>query len=157
MRARRAGRLLATLAAAPVVAQDESAVPAAESAAPAGESPLAGKKVAFVLWGYDGYQQAQGNWFVKAATDAGAEARAIDGQVDPNVQVEILSDLVAEQVDGIVFQPVEPNAAVNAINEVQAAGIPLTLRRRPRYDHSYHFIASFIEDQLRWHARKLQE
>src|SRR6185436_6384714 len=114
-----AAGLLATLAAAPVVAQDESTAPVAESAAPAGESPLAGKKVAFVLWGYDGYQQAQGNWFVQAATEAGAEARAIDGKVDANVQVEILSDLVAEKVDGIVFQPVVPEAAVNAINEVQ--------------------------------------
>ena len=107
--------MMTALLAVPVVAQSED------------ESPLAGKKVAFVLWGYDGYQQAQGNWFVKEATDRGAEARAIDGQVDPNVQVEILSDLVAEQVDGIVFQPVEPNAAVNAINEVQEAGIPLFL------------------------------
>lgn len=36
-----------------------------------------------------------------------------------------------------------------------AAGIDLTLRRQPGYDHSYFFIASFIEDHLRWHARAL--
>ncbi|BCL75091.1 S-formylglutathione hydrolase [Jeongeupia sp. HS-3] len=30
---------------------------------------------------------------------------------------------------------------------------PLTLRRQPGYDHSYYFIASFIEDHLRFHAR----
>ena len=35
------------------------------------------------------------------------------------------------------------------------AGIPLTLRRHAGYDHSYYFIASFIEDQLRWHGKRL--
>ena len=37
----------------------------------------------------------------------------------------------------------------------QAAGYPLELRRHPGYDHSYYFIASFIEDHLRHHARVL--
>ena len=36
-----------------------------------------------------------------------------------------------------------------------AAGMPLTLRRQPGYDHSYYFISSFIEDHLRWHAERL--
>ena len=99
--------------AGPAVAQDDSA--------------LDGKKVAFLLWSYDAYQQGQGNWFVEVATERGAEARAIDGQVDPNAQVKIMSDLVAEGVDAIAFQPVEPAAAVNAIGEAQAAGIPVYL------------------------------
>ncbi|MCH8497032.1 MAG: S-formylglutathione hydrolase [Marinobacter sp.] len=34
----------------------------------------------------------------------------------------------------------------------EAQGIPLTLRMQPGYDHSYFFIASFIEDHLRYHA-----
>ena len=37
----------------------------------------------------------------------------------------------------------------------QAAGQPLTLRRQPGYDHGYYFIASFMEDHLRFHARGL--
>jgi ABC-type sugar transport system substrate-binding protein len=105
--------LLAGTIAAPVVAQDGSA--------------LEGKRLAFLLWSYDAYQQGQGNWFVNVATERGADARAIDGQADPNVQVKTMSDLVAEGVDGIVFQPVEPAAAVNAISEAQAAGIPVYL------------------------------
>ena len=36
-----------------------------------------------------------------------------------------------------------------------AAGLPLTLRRQEGYDHSYYFIASFMEDHLRWHAERL--
>jgi len=36
-----------------------------------------------------------------------------------------------------------------------AAGQPLTLRRHAGYDHGYYFIASFIEDHLRFHRRQL--
>ena len=36
-----------------------------------------------------------------------------------------------------------------------AAGQPLELRLQPGYDHSYYFIASFIEDHLRHHAAAL--
>jgi S-formylglutathione hydrolase len=36
------------------------------------------------------------------------------------------------------------------------AGISLTLNRRDGYDHSYFFVASFIEDHLRWHAERLR-
>jgi S-formylglutathione hydrolase len=37
----------------------------------------------------------------------------------------------------------------------EKAGIPLTLRLQPGYDHSYFFMASFMEDHLRWHAERL--
>ena len=36
-----------------------------------------------------------------------------------------------------------------------AAGQKLTLRQQDGYDHSYFFMASFIEDHLRWHAKRL--
>lgn len=36
-----------------------------------------------------------------------------------------------------------------------AAGQPLTLRLQPGYDHSYWFVASFIDDHLRHHAQAL--
>jgi S-formylglutathione hydrolase len=35
------------------------------------------------------------------------------------------------------------------------AGIALTLRRRPGYDHSYYFISTFMADHLRWHSERL--
>jgi S-formylglutathione hydrolase len=37
----------------------------------------------------------------------------------------------------------------------EAAGIKLTLRRQEGYDHSYFFIATFMEDHLRYHAAAL--
>ena len=36
-----------------------------------------------------------------------------------------------------------------------AAGIALTLRMQPGYDHSYYFISTFMADHLRWHAARL--
>ncbi len=37
----------------------------------------------------------------------------------------------------------------------RASGVPLELRLHEGYDHSYYFIASFIEDHLRYHATLL--
>jgi S-formylglutathione hydrolase len=37
----------------------------------------------------------------------------------------------------------------------EKAGIPLTLRMQEGYDHSYAFIATFMNDHLRWHATRL--
>jgi S-formylglutathione hydrolase len=37
----------------------------------------------------------------------------------------------------------------------KSAGIPLTLRMRDGYDHSYFFISTFMDDHLRWHAERV--
>jgi S-formylglutathione hydrolase len=37
-----------------------------------------------------------------------------------------------------------------------AAGISLTLRRQPGYDHSYYFISTFMAEHLAWHAERLR-
>ncbi len=37
----------------------------------------------------------------------------------------------------------------------EAAGQRLTLRMQPGYDHSYFFIASFVQEHIAWHAGRL--
>jgi S-formylglutathione hydrolase len=37
-----------------------------------------------------------------------------------------------------------------------SAGQSLELRRHAGYDHSYYFVATFIEDHLRHHAQRLK-
>lgn len=54
--------------------------------------------------------------------------------------------------DDFLRDQLKPEALESA---ARAAGHPLTLRRQPGYDHSYYFIASFIEDHLRHHAAAL--
>jgi S-formylglutathione hydrolase len=39
----------------------------------------------------------------------------------------------------------------------RARDIPLTLRMQEGYDHSYHFIATFIGEHLAWHAAALNQ
>lgn len=36
----------------------------------------------------------------------------------------------------------------------EAAGHPLVLREQPGYDHSYYFVATFVEEHLRWFASR---
>jgi S-formylglutathione hydrolase len=38
----------------------------------------------------------------------------------------------------------------------EAAGIDLTLRLQPGYDHSYLFVSTFMADHLAWHAARLR-
>lgn len=52
--------------------------------------------------------------------------------------------------DNFLAEQLKPEALEAAADE---AGAPLTLRMQPGYDHSYFFIASFIEDHLRFHAQ----
>ncbi|WEN42250.1 S-formylglutathione hydrolase YeiG [Thauera sp. GDN1] len=56
--------------------------------------------------------------------------------------------------DGFLVEQLKPEALQAAAD---AAGHPLTLRMQPGYDHSYYFIASFIDDHLRHHAQALAD
>jgi S-formylglutathione hydrolase len=38
---------------------------------------------------------------------------------------------------------------------VKGTGIDVTLRMPERYDHSYYFISTFMDDHLKWHAERL--
>ena len=54
--------------------------------------------------------------------------------------------------DGFLAEQLQPETLRQACS---AAGHPLTLRLQAGYDHSYFFIASFIDDHLRHHAAAL--
>ncbi|HLD64633.1 MAG TPA: S-formylglutathione hydrolase [Pseudomonas sp.] len=54
--------------------------------------------------------------------------------------------------DDFLASQLKPEALVAV---AKAAGHALTLRLQPGYDHSYFFIASFIDDHLRHHAAVL--
>ena len=56
------------------------------------------------------------------------------------------------EADGFLESQLKPQALAAAADK---AGYPLTLRLQPGYDHSYFFIASFIDDHLRHHMAAL--
>ena len=66
-----------------------------------------------------------------------------------------LDEILVDQgtSDNFLEEQLKPDLLETACRE---AGIPLTLRMQPGYDHSYFFISTFIEDHLRWHAERLE-
>ena len=56
------------------------------------------------------------------------------------------------EADGFLEEQLKPELLAEAC---AAAGQALELRMQPGYDHSYYFIASFVEDHLRHHAAAL--
>jgi S-formylglutathione hydrolase len=65
-----------------------------------------------------------------------------------------VTDLLVDQgeADGFLAEQLKPHLLAEACAD---AGIELTLRMQPGYDHSYYFIATFMDDHLRWHAARL--
>ena len=65
-----------------------------------------------------------------------------------------LPELLVDQGDADSFleRELKPELLAAACRD---AGIPLTLRIQPGYDHSYFFISTFMEDHLRWHWQRL--
>jgi S-formylglutathione hydrolase len=64
-------------------------------------------------------------------------------------------DLLVDQgmADPFLTEQLKPELLTAACD---AAGIPLTLRMQPGYDHSYYFVSTFMEDHVRWHAERLR-
>lgn len=56
------------------------------------------------------------------------------------------------EADGFLEEQLKPRLLSEAC---AAAGVSADIRMRPGYDHSYFFIASFIEDHFRFHADAL--
>lgn len=63
-------------------------------------------------------------------------------------------DILVEQglADQFLTDQLKPELLEQACRD---AGQKLTLRLRHGYDHSYFFMASFIEEHIAWHARRL--
>jgi S-formylglutathione hydrolase len=66
-----------------------------------------------------------------------------------------LAELLIDQgeADNFLGKELQPERLAKACKD---AGIELTLRMQPGYDHSYYFISTFMEDHLRWHAVRLR-
>ncbi len=65
-----------------------------------------------------------------------------------------VADILVDQgdADGFLVEQLKPELLVAAC---EAAGIDLTLRMQPGYDHSYNFISTLMADHVAWHAARL--
>ena len=64
-------------------------------------------------------------------------------------------ELLVDQGEGDAFlaEQLQPERLRDAC---AVAGIDLTLRIQPGYDHSYYFISTFMADHISWHAALLR-
>jgi S-formylglutathione hydrolase len=96
-------------------------------------------------------------WGQKALTNYLGADQARWREYDATALIEDgarLPDLLIDQGGADQFRQTQlmPWLLVSAC---QRAGIPLTYREHEGYDHSYFFVASFIEQHLRWQAERL--
>ena len=66
-----------------------------------------------------------------------------------------VAEILVDQgdADSFLASQLKPERLVAAC---AAAGIPLTLRLQPGYDHSYHFVSTFMAEHVAWHAARLR-
>lgn len=83
-----------------------------------------------------------------AAHDA---ARLIEGGAAKGAFDDILVD--QGDADPFLAEQLKPELLVAA---AEKAGQGLTLRMQPGYDHSYFFMASFVDDHVAFHATRLK-
>ena len=67
-----------------------------------------------------------------------------------------VADILIDQGDGDEFLHEGQLQPDNLQAACEAQGQPCTIRMQPGYDHSYHFIASFIDEHFDYHAKYLK-
>lgn len=97
-------------------------------------------------------------WGVKAFTNYLGDDRAAWAAHDATALVQAGARAPALLVDqGLADKFLAEQLRVDRFEEAcRVAGQSLTLRRHAGYDHGYFFIASFVEDHLRFHADALK-
>lgn len=96
-----------------------------ETTADVSAAGVEGKRICQVLWGADRYQLAHGERMEEYGEELGLEVQTIDGQQDATIQANAIEDCIANDVDGIAFQPFDPAGAIAPIQAAQEAGVPL--------------------------------
>ncbi len=100
-------------------------------------------------------------WGEKAFTAYLGEDRAEWAKHDAALLIEggaakgVFDDILVDQgdADSFLTDQLKPELLKAA---AQKAGQGLTLRMQPGYDHSYFFMASFVDDHVAFHAKRLK-
>jgi S-formylglutathione hydrolase len=97
-------------------------------------------------------------WGVKAFTHYLGEDRAAWAAHDATELIRSGARAPALLVDqGLADKFLDTQLRIDPFEAAcREAGQSLTLRRHAGYDHGYYFIASFVEDHLRFHADALK-
>lgn len=98
-------------------------------------------------------------WGQKAFSGYLGEDQALWNEYDAVALVEqgaLVDEILIDQGgdDQFLEDQLKPELLVRACGQ---SGLKLTLNMRLGYDHSYYFIASFIGDHIRYHAKHLED
>ncbi|GAF62943.1 S-formylglutathione hydrolase [Psychrobacter sp. JCM 18903] len=98
-------------------------------------------------------------WGQKAFTAYLGEDKANWLNYDPSELMKRATELVPAKVDqgesdNFLVEQLKPEALLAA---AESNDYPLMYQLHEGYDHSYYFIASFIEEHLRFHAKHLSQ
>jgi S-formylglutathione hydrolase len=97
-------------------------------------------------------------WGIKALTGYFGDNQAMWRKHDTVALIEDgarFSDFLVDcgDADPFLAEQIRPELLERACANAE---IPLILRLRSGYDHSYYFVSTFMEDHLRWHAARLK-
>jgi len=78
------------------------------------------------------------------AEELGVELINMDAQFDAQTQSEQARNLLAQQVDGVLVDLIDPQAIVPALKELHEAGIPVITTSMPVAPEGEEYVTSFI-------------
>lgn len=98
-------------------------------------------------------------WGIKAFTTYLGEDKAVWQKHDASELMKVATKLIPTKVDqggadNFLVEQLQPEKLQSA---AKVSGYPLELNIHDGYDHSYYFIASFIDEHLRFHAEYLNK
>lgn len=116
------GAVTATLAATPAIASTDSTPPP-----DTGGAPAATRTVGIVLYSSDDYQVAYQSWLEQFGPEMGIDFLFCNQELDAEKGVACIDDMITNQVDGIVYHPTDPSAAIAPVESAIEAGIPIAM------------------------------
>lgn len=91
------------------------------------ESGKSGKgyKFGFTEWASGSFFDACYDGVMSVVEEEGGEVIRVEGKTDSNVQLGVIEDFIAQDVDAVFYNPVDAEAAGPALKLLKEAGIPV--------------------------------
>ena len=95
------------------------------SIATAGSEAAPRYRIGEVFYQTDPFQVALQKWAKRWAKTKNVELVACDQKGQAQLGINCVNDWIAQELDGIIYAPADPAAAVKPVQDAQAAGIPI--------------------------------
>jgi ABC-type sugar transport system substrate-binding protein len=100
----------------------EASAPTTEAESTAAQRDL---RIGEVFFQTDPFQVALEAWAKRHAEEMGIELLSCNSEAKPELGINCVNDWIAQDLDGIIYAPADPAAAVAPVQDAQKAGVPL--------------------------------